>query len=150
MFNHVFSGQRQPFSPADFLYSWWTVADHLAEYQQQARGPPTVFVLPWLPHNPMNLCMFGAAALLPSRKVQAHTTPTFMLLLPSQDAHEFYLSALSALCPASIKPRAPLGQHLHTGHPAHPAQGQSLHFLVPNGAHRSIKLEGLGAPLPHP
>jgi len=37
VFAHVFSGDRQPFSPADFLFSWWTVADHLAEYQQQAR-----------------------------------------------------------------------------------------------------------------
>lgn len=37
VFNSVFSGERQPYSPADFLYSWWTVADHLAEYQQQVK-----------------------------------------------------------------------------------------------------------------
>jgi hypothetical protein len=33
--NNMYSGERQPFSPVDFLYGWWTVADHLAEYQQQ-------------------------------------------------------------------------------------------------------------------
>jgi hypothetical protein len=31
----MYSGDRRPYSPVDFLYSWWCQADKLAEYQQQ-------------------------------------------------------------------------------------------------------------------
>mmetsp|Transcript_40590 Transcript_40590/g.114960 ORF Transcript_40590/g.114960 Transcript_40590/m.114960 type:complete len:787 (-) Transcript_40590:77-2437(-) len=34
-FGELYSGARQPFSPVDLLYSWWSHADHLAGYQQQ-------------------------------------------------------------------------------------------------------------------
>jgi len=35
VFAEVYSGNRQPFSPAEFLYQWWRFADSLAGYQQQ-------------------------------------------------------------------------------------------------------------------
>jgi hypothetical protein len=35
VFGEVYSGKRQPFSPAEFLYQWWRFADSLAGYQQQ-------------------------------------------------------------------------------------------------------------------
>ena len=37
VFNTMYSGDRAPYSPVDFLFGWWNVADHLAEYQQQVR-----------------------------------------------------------------------------------------------------------------
>ncbi|EEF31620.1 ubiquitin C-terminal hydrolase 22 [Ricinus communis] len=35
MFSAVFSGDRMPYSPAKFLYSWWQHASNLASYEQQ-------------------------------------------------------------------------------------------------------------------
>ncbi|CAI0388846.1 unnamed protein product [Linum tenue] len=35
MFSAVFSGDRKPYSPAKFLYSWWQHASNLASYDQQ-------------------------------------------------------------------------------------------------------------------
>lgn len=35
MFSAVFSGDRNPISPAKFLYSWWKHASNLASYEQQ-------------------------------------------------------------------------------------------------------------------
>lgn len=35
IFGEVYSGNRQPCSPAEFLYQWWRHADSLAGYQQQ-------------------------------------------------------------------------------------------------------------------
>ncbi|KAJ4957672.1 hypothetical protein NE237_024783 [Protea cynaroides] len=35
IFSAVFSGDRRPYSPANFLYSWWLHAANLASYQQQ-------------------------------------------------------------------------------------------------------------------
>ncbi|KAF2318118.1 hypothetical protein GH714_041465 [Hevea brasiliensis] len=35
MFSAVFSGDRKPYSPAKFLYSWWQHASNLASYEQQ-------------------------------------------------------------------------------------------------------------------
>ncbi|XAR66848.1 Ubiquitinyl hydrolase 1 [Bertholletia excelsa] len=35
MFSAVFSGDRTPYSPAKFLYSWWQHAANLASYEQQ-------------------------------------------------------------------------------------------------------------------
>lgn len=35
MYSAVFSGDRKPYSPAKFLYSWWQHASHLASYEQQ-------------------------------------------------------------------------------------------------------------------
>ncbi|CAN0901143.1 Translocase of chloroplast 90, chloroplastic [Linum grandiflorum] len=35
MFSAVFSGDRNPYSPAKFLYSWWQHASNLASYEQQ-------------------------------------------------------------------------------------------------------------------
>ncbi|XP_027331328.1 ubiquitin carboxyl-terminal hydrolase 22-like isoform X2 [Abrus precatorius] len=35
MFSSVFSGDRSPYSPARFLYSWWQHAANLASYEQQ-------------------------------------------------------------------------------------------------------------------
>lgn len=35
MFSAVFSGDRAPYSPAKFLYSWWQHAANLASYEQQ-------------------------------------------------------------------------------------------------------------------
>ncbi|PSS13891.1 Ubiquitin carboxyl-terminal hydrolase [Actinidia chinensis var. chinensis] len=35
MFSAVFSGDRSPYSPAKFLYSWWQYAANLASYEQQ-------------------------------------------------------------------------------------------------------------------
>lgn len=35
MFSAVFSGDRTPYSPAKFLYSWWQHAADLASYEQQ-------------------------------------------------------------------------------------------------------------------
>jgi hypothetical protein len=35
VFGEVYSGNRQPFSPTEFLYQWWRFADSLAGYQQQ-------------------------------------------------------------------------------------------------------------------
>ncbi|KAK7264863.1 hypothetical protein RJT34_32476 [Clitoria ternatea] len=35
MFSAVFSGDRVPYSPAKFLYSWWQHAANLASYEQQ-------------------------------------------------------------------------------------------------------------------
>ncbi|XP_028787962.1 ubiquitin C-terminal hydrolase 22-like [Neltuma alba] len=35
MFSAVFSGDRKPYSPAKFLYSWWQHAANLAGYEQQ-------------------------------------------------------------------------------------------------------------------
>ncbi|WIA11818.1 hypothetical protein OEZ85_011908 [Tetradesmus obliquus] len=35
VFGEVYSGNRQPFSPAEFLYQWWRFADSLAGYQMQ-------------------------------------------------------------------------------------------------------------------
>ncbi|PKI33981.1 hypothetical protein CRG98_045599 [Punica granatum] len=35
IFSAVFSGDRSPFSPAQFLYSWWQHAANLASYEQQ-------------------------------------------------------------------------------------------------------------------
>ncbi|KAM7267330.1 hypothetical protein ACFE04_009496 [Oxalis oulophora] len=35
MFSAVFSGDRSPYSPAKFLYSWWQHAANLASYEQQ-------------------------------------------------------------------------------------------------------------------
>ncbi|CAA2961343.1 ubiquitin carboxyl-terminal hydrolase 22-like [Olea europaea subsp. europaea] len=35
MFSAVFSGDRIPYSPAKFLYSWWQHASNLASYEQQ-------------------------------------------------------------------------------------------------------------------
>ncbi|WCJ29978.1 Ubiquitin carboxyl-terminal hydrolase 22 [Euphorbia peplus] len=35
MFSAVFSGDRLPYSPAKFLYSWWQHASNLASYEQQ-------------------------------------------------------------------------------------------------------------------
>ncbi|KAK3435808.1 hypothetical protein EUGRSUZ_C00530 [Eucalyptus grandis] len=35
MFSAVFSGERMPYSPAKFLYSWWQHAANLASYEQQ-------------------------------------------------------------------------------------------------------------------
>ncbi|XP_061991385.1 ubiquitin C-terminal hydrolase 22-like [Rosa rugosa] len=34
-FSAVFSGDRKPYSPAKFLYSWWQYAANLASYEQQ-------------------------------------------------------------------------------------------------------------------
>ncbi|CAL9061900.1 ubiquitin C-terminal hydrolase 22-like [Musa acuminata AAA Group] len=34
MYSAVFSGDRKPYSPAKFLYSWWRYASNLANYQQ--------------------------------------------------------------------------------------------------------------------
>lgn len=55
MCGSMHSGEREPLSPVDFLFSWWSHDDTLAEYQQQ-------------------------------------------------DAHDFYLSALSGLSSAVIAP----------------------------------------------
>ncbi|KAK6912478.1 Zinc finger, UBP-type [Dillenia turbinata] len=35
IFSAVFSGERTPYSPAQFLYSWWQHAANLASYEQQ-------------------------------------------------------------------------------------------------------------------
>ncbi|XP_062164067.1 ubiquitin C-terminal hydrolase 22 [Alnus glutinosa] len=35
IFSAVFSGDRAPYSPAQFLYSWWQHSSNLASYQQQ-------------------------------------------------------------------------------------------------------------------
>ncbi|KAL3623993.1 hypothetical protein CASFOL_032809 [Castilleja foliolosa] len=35
IFSAVFSGERMPYSPAKFLYSWWQHASNLASYEQQ-------------------------------------------------------------------------------------------------------------------
>ncbi|KAK9098118.1 hypothetical protein Syun_025163 [Stephania yunnanensis] len=35
MFAAVFSGERSPYSPARFLYSWWKHSSNLASYEQQ-------------------------------------------------------------------------------------------------------------------
>lgn len=35
IFNAVFSGDRAPYSPAQFLYSWWRLSENLACYEQQ-------------------------------------------------------------------------------------------------------------------
>ncbi|RWR84367.1 ubiquitin carboxyl-terminal hydrolase 22-like protein [Cinnamomum micranthum f. kanehirae] len=35
IFSSVFSGDRRPYSPAPFLYSWWQHAANLATYEQQ-------------------------------------------------------------------------------------------------------------------
>ncbi|KAL8502710.1 hypothetical protein ACS0TY_021720 [Phlomoides rotata] len=35
IFSAVFSGDRRPYSPAKFLYSWWQHASNLASYEQQ-------------------------------------------------------------------------------------------------------------------
>ncbi|XP_024966816.1 ubiquitin carboxyl-terminal hydrolase 22-like [Cynara cardunculus var. scolymus] len=35
LFSAVFSGDRKPYSPAKFLYSWWQHAGNLASYEQQ-------------------------------------------------------------------------------------------------------------------
>ncbi|KAL0315534.1 UNVERIFIED_CONTAM: Ubiquitin C-terminal hydrolase 22 [Sesamum radiatum] len=35
IFSAVFSGDRMPYSPAKFLYSWWQHASNLASYEQQ-------------------------------------------------------------------------------------------------------------------
>ncbi|XP_019440783.1 PREDICTED: ubiquitin carboxyl-terminal hydrolase 22-like [Lupinus angustifolius] len=35
MFSAIFSGDRAPYSPAKFLYSWWQHAANLASYEQQ-------------------------------------------------------------------------------------------------------------------
>ncbi|XP_043719835.1 ubiquitin C-terminal hydrolase 22-like [Telopea speciosissima] len=35
MFSAVFSADRKPYSPANFLYSWWQYAANLASYEQQ-------------------------------------------------------------------------------------------------------------------
>ncbi|XP_052200306.1 ubiquitin C-terminal hydrolase 22-like [Diospyros lotus] len=35
LFSAVFSGERTPYSPAKFLYSWWQYAANLASYEQQ-------------------------------------------------------------------------------------------------------------------
>ncbi|KAL4181936.1 hypothetical protein AMTRI_Chr12g239890 [Amborella trichopoda] len=35
IFSAVFSGDRKPYSPAKFLYSWWQHAANLASYEQQ-------------------------------------------------------------------------------------------------------------------
>ncbi|KAI4379509.1 hypothetical protein MLD38_005792 [Melastoma candidum] len=35
IYSAVFSGERAPFSPAKFLYSWWQHAANLASYEQQ-------------------------------------------------------------------------------------------------------------------
>ncbi|CAL5360864.1 unnamed protein product [Camellia sinensis] len=35
MYSAVFSGDRKPYSPAKFLYSWWQHAANLASYEQQ-------------------------------------------------------------------------------------------------------------------
>ncbi|KAJ4952029.1 hypothetical protein NE237_028861 [Protea cynaroides] len=35
MFSAFFSGDRKPYSPAKFLYSWWQHAENLASYEQQ-------------------------------------------------------------------------------------------------------------------
>ncbi|XP_072974451.1 ubiquitin C-terminal hydrolase 22-like [Typha angustifolia] len=35
MYSAVFSGDRSPYSPAKFLYSWWQHATNLASYEQQ-------------------------------------------------------------------------------------------------------------------
>ncbi|PIN04629.1 Ubiquitin-specific protease [Handroanthus impetiginosus] len=35
IFSAVFSGDRSPYSPAKFLYSWWQHASNLASYEQQ-------------------------------------------------------------------------------------------------------------------
>ncbi|CDP07897.1 unnamed protein product [Coffea canephora] len=35
IFSAVFSGDRTPYSPAQFLYSWWQHSENLANYEQQ-------------------------------------------------------------------------------------------------------------------
>ncbi|XP_051119661.1 ubiquitin C-terminal hydrolase 22 [Andrographis paniculata] len=35
VFEAVFSGERAPYSPAKFLYSWWQHSENLASYEQQ-------------------------------------------------------------------------------------------------------------------
>ncbi|XP_057959603.1 ubiquitin C-terminal hydrolase 22 [Malania oleifera] len=35
IFSAVFSGDRTPYSPAQFLYSWWQHSENLASYEQQ-------------------------------------------------------------------------------------------------------------------
>lgn len=35
MFSAVYSGDRTPYSPAKFLYSWWQHSENLASYEQQ-------------------------------------------------------------------------------------------------------------------
>ncbi|KAL8201113.1 hypothetical protein R6Q57_012452 [Mikania cordata] len=35
IFSAVFSGDRAPYSPAQFLYSWWRLSENLACYEQQ-------------------------------------------------------------------------------------------------------------------
>ncbi|KAK6116890.1 hypothetical protein DH2020_049381 [Rehmannia glutinosa] len=35
IFSNVFSGERTPYSPAKFLYSWWQHSENLASYEQQ-------------------------------------------------------------------------------------------------------------------
>ncbi|KAK8916384.1 Ubiquitin carboxyl-terminal hydrolase 22 [Platanthera zijinensis] len=35
MYSALFSGDRKPYSPAKFLYSWWQHASHFASYEQQ-------------------------------------------------------------------------------------------------------------------
>ncbi|WVZ87428.1 hypothetical protein U9M48_034064 [Paspalum notatum var. saurae] len=35
IYSAVFSGERKPYSPAKFLYSWWQHASNLASYEQQ-------------------------------------------------------------------------------------------------------------------
>ncbi|KAK4485834.1 hypothetical protein RD792_006144 [Penstemon davidsonii] len=35
IFSAVFSGDRSPYSPAKFLYSWWQHSENLASYEQQ-------------------------------------------------------------------------------------------------------------------
>ncbi|XP_076958435.1 ubiquitin C-terminal hydrolase 22-like [Bidens hawaiensis] len=35
IFSEVFSGDRVPYSPAQFLYSWWKLSENLACYEQQ-------------------------------------------------------------------------------------------------------------------
>ncbi|KAL3498264.1 hypothetical protein ACH5RR_040996 [Cinchona calisaya] len=35
IFSAVFSGDRTPYSPAQFLYSWWKQSENLANYEQQ-------------------------------------------------------------------------------------------------------------------
>lgn len=35
IFSAVFSGDQTPYSPAQFLYSWWRLSENLASYEQQ-------------------------------------------------------------------------------------------------------------------
>jgi hypothetical protein len=85
----MYCGQRAPFSPANFLHAWWCQAERLAEYQQQVSCSHGSIIY----SRVCGFVGFRGPAQLASKPCQCRP----LCSLGSQDAHEFYLSALSAL-----------------------------------------------------